>query len=121
MATKRTASPTKKTVLSNWALGEKLNACLSLLNTIIVKEDAMAGELAALQMQVTRTQETEASAILLIQNLAQQIATLSQQLSDLVANGATPAQLAAITTDLNNSAQALAAAIAANTTVTSGP
>ena len=75
----------------------------------------MAGELAALQAQVVKTQEAEASAILLIQQLAQQVATLAQELANLAANGATPAQLAALTTELDNSAKALTAAVAANT------
>lgn len=64
-----------------------------------------ASALAALQQQVQQSTTVEASAVTLIQGLAQQIA----------AAGTDPVALAALTTSLNTSATALAAAVAANT------
>ncbi len=61
--------------------------------------------LAALQAQVAQNTTVETSAVALIQGLAAQIA----------AAGTDPAGLAALTTSLNTSATALAAAITANT------
>jgi predicted chitinase len=61
--------------------------------------------LAALQAQVAQNTTIEASAVTLIQGLAAQIA----------AAGTDSAALAALTTNLNASATALAAAITANT------
>jgi hypothetical protein len=66
---------------------------------------ASAAALAALQAQVQQNTTVEASAVTLIQGLAAQI----------TAAGTDPAALAALTTNLNTSATALAAAIAANT------
>jgi hypothetical protein len=105
----------KVKVVTNRVLLEKVEACLTLLNVVIEKGDIMAGELAALQAQITKTQETEASAILIIQQLANQISTLTQQLADAIANQVPAATLIEMTTALDNSAQALAAAVAANT------
>ena len=61
--------------------------------------------LAALQAQVAQNTTIEASAVTLIQGLAAQIA----------AAAGNPAALTQLTTNLNASAQALAAAITANT------
>jgi len=70
----------------------------------------MSAAMDALIVQVTKNSEVEASAILLIQGIA-------QQLKDAIANGADPVQLAALAKQLDNSAQALAAAVAENTPV----
>jgi hypothetical protein len=69
------------------------------------RQMASAAALAALQAQVQQNTTVEASAVTLIQGLAAQI----------TAAGTDPAALAALTTNLNTSATALAAAIAANT------
>lgn len=65
----------------------------------------MAGELDALTVQVQQTTELEQSAIVLIQGLAQKI----------IDAGTDPAKLAALTTELQTSAQGLADAVTANT------
>lgn len=84
---------------------EKLNQILSLLQTILTKENQMAGELDALTAEVTANTDAEASAVVLL-----------GQLHDLlVAAGTDPAKLAALTQQLGTSKDALAAAIVANT------
>jgi hypothetical protein len=65
----------------------------------------MAADLTALTAQVTANTQVEASAVLLIQGLAAQITALQND----------PVALAALATQLNTSATALAAAVAANT------
>ena len=65
----------------------------------------MSVELDALEVQVAENTNLEASAIALIQGLADQIA----------AAGNDPAKIAALSTQLKASATALAAAITANT------
>lgn len=65
----------------------------------------MAGELDALTAQVTANTDAEASAIQLLTNLHDL----------LVAAGTDPAKLTALTTQLQTSKEALAAAIVANT------
>lgn len=62
-----------------------------------------------LTAQVAQNVTVEGSAITLIQGLASQLAALS------AAGGATPAQLTALSQQLNTSATPLAAAITANT------
>ena len=88
----------------------KLDQVLSGIHTVLTKGAVMSKALDDLIVQVTKVQEVEASAILLIQGIA-------QQLKDAIANGADPVKLAELTTQLDNSAQALAAAVAANTPV----
>jgi hypothetical protein len=78
-----------------------------LLHTIITKEDAMAGELATLQASVTKIDTVVDSAIALITGI-------KQALDDAIAAG-NPAALTALSTDLGAKADALAAAVAANT------
>ena len=65
----------------------------------------MAGELDALTAQVTANTDTEASAIVLLQNLHDL----------LIAAGTDPAKLTALADTLKTSKEALAAAIVANT------
>jgi len=67
----------------------------------------MAGELDALTAQVTKNTDVEASAVVLIQGIA-------QKLADAIASG-DPAKLTALQGQLSTSADALAAAVAANT------
>jgi hypothetical protein len=88
----------------------KLDQVLSGINTLLHWRTTMSAAMDALIVQVTKNSEVEASAILLIQGIA-------QQLKDAIANGADPVKLAELTTQLDNSAQALAAAVAANTPV----
>ena len=64
----------------------------------------MSAEFDALVAQVTANTDVEASAVALIQGIAAQLA-----------NNPTPAQVAALSTQLKSSADALAAAITANT------
>ena len=88
----------------------KLDAILAGINTLLQWRKTMSAAMDALIVQVTKNSEVEASAILLIQGIA-------QQLKDAIANGADPVKLAELTSQLDNSAQALAAAVAANTPV----
>jgi hypothetical protein len=89
---------------------KKLDAIVAGINTLLQWRTTMSAAMDALIVQVTKNSEVEASAILLIQGIA-------QQLKDAIANGADPIKLAELTTQLDNSAQALAAAVAANTPV----
>lgn len=86
---------------------KKLDAILAGVNLLLTKEAMMATALETLQAQVEKNTEVEASAILLIQGIA-------QQLKDALAQG-DPTKIAELVTALDNSAQALAAAVAANT------
>lgn len=71
------------------------------------KEDAMAGELAVLQQEVSETKTVIDSAILLLQGL-------KQKLDEAIAAG-DPAALKALSDELDAKTNALAAAVAANT------
>jgi cephalosporin hydroxylase len=83
----------------------KLDAILGLLQTIVTKEDAMSAELDRLTAQVAATTTIEQSAITLIQGIA-------QQLRDAATD---PAKITALADSLHTSADALAAAVTANT------
>jgi hypothetical protein len=85
----------------------KLDRIISMLGEVIHKEVVMAGELDALTAQVTENTTLEGSAITLIQGIA-------QKLADAIAAG-NPAALTALQVQLKTSADALAAAITANT------
>jgi chromosome segregation ATPase len=74
------------------------------LDQILLQEKTMSAELDALTQQVQRTGDTEDSAVLLIQGLATQIASLKQD----------PAALQALADQLKAKADALAAAIMSN-------
>jgi hypothetical protein len=89
---------------------KKLDAILAGITTLLTWRTTMSAAMDALIVQVTKNSEVEASAILLIQGIA-------QQLKDAIANGADPVQLSALAKQLDNSAQALAAAVAENTPV----
>ena len=75
------------------------------LDLILEKEGIIMSDLTSLTAQVTQNTSVEGSAVTLIQGLAAQI----------TAAGTDPVALAALTTQLNTSATALAAAVAANT------
>jgi len=84
---------------------EKLENQERLLIWILRKEYQMAGELDALEAQVAENTNLEASAIVLIEGLAAQIAAAAND----------PAKIIALTATLKDSAGKLAAAITANT------
>jgi len=88
----------------------KLDRIIAMLGEVIHREVQMAGELQALTDQVTANTTVEGSALTLIQGIA-------QKLADAIANG-NPAALTALQTQLKASADALAAAVAANTPAT---
>ncbi len=71
----------------------------------------MGADLTALQAQVQTNTEVEASAVTLIQGIAQQLADAKTD----------PAAVQAIADQLNTSATALAAAVAANTPASPAP
>ena len=84
---------------------KKLDTILNLLQSVVQKENQMAGELDALTAEVTANTDAEASAVILL-----------GQLHDLlVAAGTDPAKLQALTDQLSTSKDALAAAVVANT------
>ncbi len=89
-------------------LDARLGRIETLLTQIAIKEAEMAGELQSLQDQVAQTQGVEQSALTLIQGL-------HQQLLDAIAAG-NPAALTSLASNLKTSADALAAAVAANPT-----
>jgi hypothetical protein len=78
---------------------------------ILRKEYQMAGELDALEAQVTENTNLEASAIVLIEGLAAQIAAAAND----------PAKIIALTATLKDSAAKLATAITANTSPPAAP
>ncbi len=83
----------------------KLDLVLFSLANLIRKEDEVMADLTALTAQVQENTDVEASAIQLLNNLA----ALIQQ------NATDPVALQALADQLNGSADALAAAIVANT------
>ena len=84
----------------------KLNEISEGIKQILAREAIMSVELDALTAQVQANTDVENSALVLIQGLHDQ----------LVAAGTDPAKLSALKTALKSSADALAAAVAANTT-----
>ena len=83
----------------------ELHAIRRLLQSILGKEEKTLTDLAALTAQVKANTEVETSAITLIKGLADQIAAISTD----------PEAVAALASQLKSSADALAAAITANT------
>ncbi len=77
------------------------------LSTIRMMEKKVMASLDALTAQVTKNTDVEASAVILIQGIA-------QQLKDA---GTDPTKLAELASKLSTSADSLAAAVAANTPV----
>ena len=90
---------------------EKLENQEKILLWILRKEYQMDGELDALTAQVAANTTVETSAVTLIQGLAAQIAAAAND----------PAKLTALTATLKTSADALAAAITANTPAAPAP
>lgn len=84
----------------------KLDLILSLLRQLSGRQNDMSITLQALIAQVAATTSVEQSAITLIQGIAAQLADAS----------ADPAAVAALAASLKTSTDALAAAVAANTT-----
>jgi uncharacterized protein YoxC len=87
------------------ALSQRLDGMAESLEVIHQQGVIMAGELARLQTEVTEMSGVVDSAIVLINGLAQQIRDLATD----------PAALAALADELDAKANALAAAISANT------
>ena len=84
---------------------KKLDRILQILEAIQGKEENMSNELDALTAQVKENTDVEASAVTLIQGIAAQMAALKDD----------PAKIAALSVSLKASADALGAAIVANT------
>jgi hypothetical protein len=95
-------------IWENDETNQKLDAILQKLEVIQGKEEAMSAELDALTIQVKANTDVEASAVLLIQGIATQLAAIKDD----------PAKIAALSVSLKSSADSLAAAITANTPAT---
>lgn len=87
------------------ALDERIDQILRIVTATNSRSTAMSTDLTALTDEVQKVQDTEQSAITLIQGL-------SQQVKDA---GTDPAALKSLTDQLDSSASALAAAVTANT------
>jgi predicted nucleic acid-binding Zn-ribbon protein len=94
------------------ALSQKLDQVLAKLDDVQAqltgirgKEEAMTVELDTLTEQVKKNEEVEQSAVLLIQGIAAQLAAIKDD----------PVKIAALSTELQASADTLASAVAANT------
>jgi hypothetical protein len=83
----------------------KLDRLLAGVNAVLKLEVAMSTELENLTAEVTRNGEVEASAIVLIKGIAQQLIDAKDD----------PVKIAALSASLKASADDLAAAVAANT------
>jgi hypothetical protein len=83
----------------------KMDVVIVLLSSLVRQNGDIMAALDDLTAQVKANSDVEASAVVLIQGLATQIAN----------NTSDPAALAALSTQLKTSADALAAAITANT------
>jgi endonuclease III len=89
-------------------INKKLDDVLLMLGVIHRKENKLMADLTILIDQVKANTDAEASAILLIQGLAAKIA-------ELLASGTNPAEIQALADQLKASADALGAAVVANT------
>ena len=85
-------------------LGE-VSSLKQLVLKILRKEDLIMANLDALTVQIQANVDAEASAVVLIQGLAKQLADIATD----------PVAVAALASKLNDSAAALAAAVVANT------
>lgn len=94
---------------------ERLARVERLLELLLVGMRIEMSALDDLKAQVTANTNIEGSAIALIQGMAQKLHDVEQQLQ---ANGSDVTALAALRTELNDSATALAVAITANTAPT---
>lgn len=92
-------------------LDAKLDVALPLIRLILKGELAVSKELDTLSAEVSQADTVMASAVALIQGLAVQIANA----------GTDPQKLQALTVSLTNSANSLAAAVAANTAAGNEP
>lgn len=86
-------------------VAQKLDEISDLMHELLRKVAIMSGTIDALSQQVAQSTQVEQSAVILIQGLAQQLADA----------GNDPQKLDDLRNQLNNSAQQLAAAVAANT------
>jgi hypothetical protein len=86
-------------------IDHNLTALHEAVGIIVKKEKHMSAQLDALTAQVKENAEVEASAVLLIQGIAAKLAAAATD----------PVAIAALADQLNASADALAAAVAANT------
>ena len=84
----------------------ELRALARKLGELVKKEDAVGVELDALKAQVAQTASVEASAVVLLQGIAQKIA-------DLAAAGGSPQDFLSLSDSLKGQTDALAAAVAA--------
>jgi hypothetical protein len=84
---------------------KKLDLIIFLLKTLLRKEHIMSQELDALSAQVQANEDLEASAITLIQGIAEQLAAAKED----------PAKIQELADNLKASAANLSAAIVANT------
>lgn len=89
-------------------LERKVDTILRRVGEILLTGDTMSIELDNLEKQVRQNSDLETSAVTLIQGLADQIKAARDD----------PAKLDALTTELKTKADALAAAITANTPAT---
>jgi len=87
------------------SIDAKLDRILHLLETLIGKEERLMQNLAALTSQVEANTSVEASAVLLINGIAAQLAAVSTD----------PVAVQALADKLKASSDTLAAAVAANT------
>ena len=83
----------------------RLGEILTLLKTIVQKENTIMADLTTLTAQVKANTDVEASAVQLIQGIAAQLAAAKTD----------PVAIQALSDQLKNSADALAAAVTANT------
>lgn len=91
-----------------YVMDAKLDRILLLLHTLIRKEELVMADLSSLQAQVQANTEVEASAVVLIQGIAAQLAAAKTD----------PAAIQALSDQLKASADGLAAAVTANTSST---
>jgi len=87
------------------SIHRKLDAILAAIERLTTQGTTIMADLTSLTTQVAQNTTVEGSAVVLIQGLAAQLA----------AAGTDPAKLADLQAQLNTSATALAAAVAANT------
>lgn len=92
-------------------IDSRLKTVISLLSQIKKGEEHMTVELDALKAQVAHNTDVELSAVVLIKGLADQIAASHDD----------PAALVELTSKLHDSAEALAAALVANTPAAPAP
>lgn len=98
----------------NWPFGRihrKLDRILALLNDILQEEEIMAGEMDVLTAAVAAEATVEQSVIALLVGV-------KAALDNLIATGATPAALTALSATIGANTAVMAAAVVANTPAT---